>query len=112
MAKKAVSEKQTVFVSHIHGEEHTANTVEAVLRKALLGAIDIFNSSNRRSISPGDPWRDRIINTLQKSTCVLVLASPNSELVARIDLNELYFRCLSCPDTVAVFSCIEYSLAA
>lgn len=78
MAKKSVSEKPTVFISHIHGEEHTANTLEAVLRKALLGAIDIFNSSNRRSISPGDPWRDRIVDTLQKSTCVLVLASPNS----------------------------------
>jgi hypothetical protein len=78
MAKKALSEKPTVFISHIHGEEHTANAVEAVLRKALLGAIEIFNSSNRRSISPGDPWRDRIVDTLQKSTCVLVLASPNS----------------------------------
>ena len=78
MAKKSLSEKPTVFISHIHGEEHTANAVEAALRKALLGAIDIFNSSNRRSISPGDPWRDRIVNTLQRSTCVLVLASPNS----------------------------------
>ena len=71
MAKKTPSEKPTVFISHIHGEEHTANAVEAVLRKALLGAVDIFNSSNRRSISPGDPWRDRIVETLQRSTCVL-----------------------------------------
>lgn len=78
MATKAAAQKPTVFISHIHGEEYTANTVEAVLRKALLGAIDIFNSSNRRSISPGDPWRDRIVSTLQSSTCVLVLASPNS----------------------------------
>jgi hypothetical protein len=78
MAKKSASEKPKVFISHIHNEEHTANTVEAVLRKALLGAIDIFNSSNRQSIIPGDPWRDKIVETLQKSTCVLVLASPNS----------------------------------
>jgi len=78
MGKKPLSEKATVFISHIHGEEHTANTVEAVLRKSLIGAVDIFNSSNRRSISPGDPWRDTIVTTLQKSTCVLVLASPNS----------------------------------
>ena len=78
MAKKSLSEKPTVFISHIHGEELTANALEAVLRKSLLGAVEVFNSSNRRSINPGDPWRDKIVGTLQKSTCVLVLASPNS----------------------------------
>jgi hypothetical protein len=70
--------KPVVFISHIHLEEVTANALEAVLRKALLGALDIFNSSNRRSISVGDPWRDRIIETLRGSTSLLVLCSPES----------------------------------
>jgi TIR domain len=70
--------KPVVFISHIHLEEVTANALEAVLRKALLGALDIFNSSNRRSISVGDPWRDRIKETLRGSTSLLVLCSPES----------------------------------
>ncbi len=70
--------KPTVFISHIHEEDNCANALENVLRKALLGALDVFNSSNRKSIAAGDPWRDRIIDTLRNSACVLVLASPNS----------------------------------
>jgi hypothetical protein len=59
-------QKPTVFISHIHEEEVCANALEKVLRKALLGALDIFNSSNRKSIAAGDPWRDRIIETLER----------------------------------------------
>lgn len=70
--------KPVVFISHIHEDEACASALEQVLRKALLGALDIFNSSNRRSISAGDPWRDRIIETLKRSATVLVLASPDS----------------------------------
>lgn len=70
--------KPVVFISHIHEDEACANALEQVLRKALLGALEIFNSSNRRSISAGDPWRDRIIETLKRSATVLVLASPDS----------------------------------
>lgn len=62
----------------MHAEEQSANALEKVLKKALLGGLDIFNSSNRQSISVGDPWRDRIIDTLKQSRCVLVLASPDS----------------------------------
>ena len=70
--------KPIVFISHIHEDEGCANAVEQVLRKSLLGALEVFNSSNRRSISVGDPWRDRIIETLKRSATVLVLASPES----------------------------------
>ena len=70
--------KPTIFISHIHGEERTANAVENVLRTALLGAVNIFNSSNRQSLDPGDPFRDKIIETLKNSECTLVIASPDS----------------------------------
>jgi hypothetical protein len=70
--------KPVVFISHIHQDEACADALEHVLRKALLGALEVFNSSNRRSISAGDPWRDRIIETLKRSATVLVLASPDS----------------------------------
>jgi hypothetical protein len=70
--------RPTIFISHMHIDEQSANALEIVLRKALLGGLDVFNSSNRRSISAGDPWRDKIIDTLKKSKCVLILASPES----------------------------------
>lgn len=70
--------KPTIFISHIHGEEETANAIEEVLRSALLGAVTIFNSSNRHSLDPGDPFRDKIIETLRNSECTLVIASPDS----------------------------------
>lgn len=70
--------KSTIFISHIHGEEGTANAIENVLRVALLGSVNIFNSSNRRSLDPGDPFRDKIIETLRASECTLVVASPDS----------------------------------
>ena len=70
--------KPVLFISHIHQDENCANAVEKVVKKALLGALEVFNSSNRRSISTGDPWRDRIIETLKGSATVLVLASPDS----------------------------------
>jgi hypothetical protein len=70
--------KPVVFISHLHEDEGCANALEQVLRKALLGALDVFNSSNRRSIAAGDPWRYRIIETLKRAATVLVLASPES----------------------------------
>jgi hypothetical protein len=70
--------KPTVFISHVHEEEASANALEGVLKRALLGALDIFNSSNRKSIAVGDPWRDKIVSTLKNSVSVLVISSPSS----------------------------------
>ena len=74
----AAMSKPVVFISHIHRDEACANAFEQVLRRALLGAVDVFNSSNRRSISVGDAWRDKIIESLRRSATVLILASPDS----------------------------------
>jgi hypothetical protein len=71
-------QKPIIFISHIHEEEPCANALEKVLRKALLGALDIFNTSNRTSIAAGDPWRDKIVEMLKRAASVLVIASPNS----------------------------------
>jgi hypothetical protein len=73
-----IQNKPTVFISHIHSDEATANTIDTELRSALLGAVSVFNSSNRRSLEPGDPFRDKIIETLKNSECTLVVASPDS----------------------------------
>jgi hypothetical protein len=73
-----IQNKPTIFISHIHADEATANTIEVELRNALLGAVHVFNSSNRRSLEPGDPFRDKIIETLKNSECTLVISSPDS----------------------------------
>jgi hypothetical protein len=36
--------KPIVFISHVHTEEACANALEQIVRKALLGGLDIFNS--------------------------------------------------------------------
>jgi hypothetical protein len=61
-----IQNKPTVFISHIHNDEATANAIDVELRSALLGAVNVFNSSNRRSLEPGDPFRDKIVETLKK----------------------------------------------
>lgn len=45
---------------------------------ALLGATQFFNASDRASIQPGDPWRDRIMEALREAAVMLVIASPRS----------------------------------
>jgi hypothetical protein len=91
------TQKPIVFISHIHEEESCANALEQVLRRALLGALDIFNSSNRTSITTGDPWRDRMVESLKRAASVLVIASPKR---CRQPLGKLRdWRCVDFRDT-------------
>src|SRR5205823_6212104 len=52
------AQKPLVFISHIHEEEPSANALEKVLRRALLGALDVFNQTEvdrcRRSLEGAD----------------------------------------------------------
>jgi hypothetical protein len=50
--------RPTVLISHVSRESDTAVALENVLTEALLGGLDVFNTSNRTSLSVGDPWRD------------------------------------------------------
>lgn len=70
--------KPIVFISHIHEDSNIASQLEIVLREALLGGVAFFNSSNRQSIRPGDPWRDLVIQQLRNAVAVIVIATPES----------------------------------
>lgn len=70
--------KPIAFISHIHEDAAIAARLESVLREALLGGVDFFNSSNRQSIRAGDPWRDLVIEKLRECVAVLVVATPES----------------------------------
>jgi hypothetical protein len=71
-------QKPGVFISHVHEDQRVALALETFVRSALLGGVNVFNASNRRSIGPGDPWRDVIIEHLRNCKTTLVLASPDS----------------------------------
>jgi TIR domain len=70
--------KPLAFLSHTHQDQALANALEAMLRDALLDGLDVFNSSNRQSIRPGDPWRDLIIEKLKSCSALLIVATPES----------------------------------
>lgn len=70
--------KPLVFLSHTHQDQSLANALEAMLREALLDGLEVFNSSNRQSIKPGDPWRDLIIEKLKSCSALLIVATPES----------------------------------
>jgi hypothetical protein len=70
--------KPVVFLSHIHSDQTIANSLESLIRSALLGGVEVFNSSNRKSIAVGEPWRDVIVERLRVSPTILILATPES----------------------------------
>lgn len=70
--------KPSAFISHVHEDSDIATQLEGTLREALLGGVSFFNSSNRQSIRPGDPWRDLVIAKLRDAVAVLVIATPES----------------------------------
>lgn len=78
MGNNTKSQTPTVFLSHVHTDRDIASSLENIINQALSGGVDVFNSSNRKSIALGDPWRDVIVKRLRKSDAVLVIATPES----------------------------------
>jgi hypothetical protein len=74
----SISTKPLVFISHMHQDAEVAMLIEQTVTNVLLGAIDVFNTSGRASLNPGDPWRDRIVDRLQNCVAALVVATPES----------------------------------
>jgi TIR domain-containing protein len=78
LAPDAHSLKPLVFVSHIHEDAPIATALDQFIRRALLGGVAVFNTSNRASLEPGDPWRDLIISQLRACVVALIIATPES----------------------------------
>ena len=72
------AEKPVVFISHATEEAETANAAETMLRAAFGGNVQVFNTSNARSLTAGDPWREQITSGLAVAEVALVLCSPRS----------------------------------
>jgi hypothetical protein len=71
-------EKPKVFVSHIAEETTLARILQSHIEKDFLGMIDVFVSSDRRSISVGAKWLHEIDAALQVAKIEIVLCSQDS----------------------------------
>ena len=66
------------FISHIHEDARISAALEDLIKESLLGGVEVFNTSNRVSLAPGEPWRDLIIQNLRGCVAALVVATPQS----------------------------------
>src|SRR6185503_4147291 len=76
--KNAKPLRINVFISHISEEAELAGILQQHLKKAFLGIVDSFVSSDSSSIRPGQQWLNRIDVALNKTNIVLVLCSKES----------------------------------
>lgn len=70
--------KPLIFLSHITQDASIAAELESFVHTTLLGGVELFNTSNRESLRPGDPWRDSILLGLRTCAAALVVATPES----------------------------------
>ena len=72
------NKKPILFISHISEEKEAASLLKDFFERVFLGAIEVFVSSNEKSITYGARWLDRITNALQSCDIMLVLCSAKS----------------------------------
>lgn len=70
--------KKTIFLSHISEEGELGTLFKDRLEKDFLSLIDVFVSSDARSIPPGDAWLKAVDDNLNQAAALIVLASPTS----------------------------------
>lgn len=70
--------KKTIFLSHISEEGKLGTLFKDRLEKDFLSLIDVFVSSDSRSIPPGDAWLKAVDENLDRAAALIVLASPTS----------------------------------
>ncbi|CAM1345679.1 toll/interleukin-1 receptor domain-containing protein [Tenacibaculum amylolyticum] len=80
--------KPEIFVSHISSEKKYAISIKEWIDETLLGAIDIFVSSDKgESIPLGSEWLKKTKKSLQNSSIILVIISNRS-----LNTKWLYFE--------------------
>jgi hypothetical protein len=98
--------RPAIFISHVHADRGIAEILQAELDRTLLGGATFFNALDRASLRPGDPWRDRILETLGASAVVLVVASPRSVLSPWVNFRERWW--LACQSARHPLLCRRY----
>ncbi|MEO8592940.1 MAG: toll/interleukin-1 receptor domain-containing protein [Candidatus Solibacter sp.] len=68
----------TCFISHAHGESELAALLKARLVQDFIGLLDIFVSSDFKSIGAGEDWYSAIMSAVRAADIHLVLCSQDS----------------------------------
>jgi len=70
--------KSLVFISHINAEKEIAIKFKELIEEHFLGLIDVFVSSDGKSIKMGKKWMSDISNALQGCVIEIMISSPIS----------------------------------
>jgi TIR domain len=70
--------KPVVFISHIDDEKEIAAAFKSLIEKAFLGLINVFVSSDARSIELGERWLNAITEALKTCAIEFIICSPIS----------------------------------
>jgi len=70
--------KPVVFISHITQETKLATLIQEHIEETFIGQIEVFVSSDGKSIQPGTRWLNTISANLQAAEVMLVLCSTSS----------------------------------
>jgi hypothetical protein len=70
--------RKKLFLSHYEKETDIAQAFQRAIEKAFLGMVEVFVSSDSRSIPVGRAWLDTVERTLRECAVFVVIASPES----------------------------------
>lgn len=73
-----MSVKKLVFISHITAEKEIALSLKRLVDEAFMGMIDVFVSSDPKSIAMGGRWLNEITQALKACAVEIILAGPKS----------------------------------
>lgn len=70
--------KPTIFISHISEEAPLAQLFKDAIEREFLGLVNLFMSSDARSVGLGQNWLNEITDSLRACQAMLVFCSPQS----------------------------------
>lgn len=71
-------QKPIVFISHITEEKEVAFALKNVVESAFIGMMDVFISSDPRSVQLGQEWLEKIKFALSSCAVEIIISSPQS----------------------------------
>ena len=70
--------KKSIFISHISTETQLAQNLKQRIGSDFLGLVDIFVSSDQKTIQAGSKWLNEVENGLKKADLQIVMCSKES----------------------------------
>ncbi len=80
--------KGMIFLSHVHEDAKLAKVVKDWLTEKFAGSIDVFVSSDPKSLRGGDDWWDKLREKLRNADFILILLTQRSA-----NKRWVYFEC-------------------